>query len=565
MTKKFQLPVIGGIRKVLYVPPTVATGTAIAGLEGQTITLPQLATLVNNTITPNTGGGNIGGGGSGNASIALGPGLSGGGPLVGNVPIRLTAPIPWFDDGGGADGDPGPPGVAGAKGVNGATGGVGPTGPAVFMAGEDGADGMDAIPGPQGPQGVTGSQGPQGIPGVSGSGSSTGLAMWIPDDTVTDEEIYRGPNTGRGYTVFNGPVVANQPLTINNASSAAAAVTFTVAGANWINASSASGSLNLATGGNARMTIGLTGAIIINAPTSLAQALAVNGISGTNALLVQAGATNNQSDGVQINAGTSVSDYALAIIDATGTKNYAKVYGDGGVTIGVAATADKGAGTLNVQNGIYAAGVLVAGGANSTPAGVHHGMIAEDPPYDDEPISVAPVPTSVGPLTVNGPLKVNSGTTGTAMTVNGVGGTTIASFVGNMGSMTMDNTGTQIVYTFNGFNYLTASGASAHLQLQAGAGFNLTVNGTNVVLVRTGVQMGAPAGGDLGAGTLNVQNFVSVNGATPAPATGRTDIGITTTSTVITTAGGVAIPVLAATMWVVNVNGVQYGVPCFAL
>ena len=77
--------------------------------------------------------------------------------------------------------------------------------------------------------------------------------------------------------------------------------------------------------------------------------------------------------------------------------------------------------------------------------------------------------------------------------------------------------------------------------------------------------MGAPAGGDLGAGTLNVQNFVSVNGATPAPATGRTDIGITTTSTVITTAGGVAIPVLAATMWVVNVNGVQYGVPCFAL
>jgi hypothetical protein len=34
---------------------------------------------------------------------------------------------------------------------------------------------------------------------------------------------------------------------------------------------------------------------------------------------------------------------------------------------------------------------------------------------------------------------------------------------------------------------------------------------------------------------------------------------------VITTAGGIALPALAKTFWVVNVNGVAYGVPLFAL
>jgi hypothetical protein len=42
-------------------------------------------------------------------------------------------------------------------------------------------------------------------------------------------------------------------------------------------------------------------------------------------------------------------------------------------------------------------------------------------------------------------------------------------------------------------------------------------------------------------------------------------LGITTTATVITTAGGIALPALASTFWVTNVNGVKYGIPCFAL
>jgi hypothetical protein len=58
---------------------------------------------------------------------------------------------------------------------------------------------------------------------------------------------------------------------------------------------------------------------------------------------------------------------------------------------------------------------------------------------------------------------------------------------------------------------------------------------------------------------------LSVKGATPAVTAGQTDLGNTTTATVITTAGGIALPALANTFWKVNINGVALGIPCFAL
>lgn len=243
---KFQLPTIGGVRKVLK-QSAATQGTTIAEIGNGTISLNQLAQIISQIQAnqQNTGGGNIGDGSEG--TLVLGPGLSGGGPLVGNVPIRLTAPIPFgLDDGGGGggDGDPGPPGQAGINGLNGPTGGVGPTGPAVFLEAEPGDDGLWAIPGNpgtpglpglpgatggvgpagpaifleaengidgdpgapgmMGPQGITGSQGPQGV-----QGSGAGLAIWVPDDVVTDEEIYRGPASTRGATNINGPLLIN--------------------------------------------------------------------------------------------------------------------------------------------------------------------------------------------------------------------------------------------------------------------------------------------------------------------------------------------------------------------
>lgn len=106
-------------------------GTTIAEVGSGTISLAQLAQIISQIQAQqtNTGGGNIGTGDEG--VLIVGPGLAGGGPLIGKVPLRLTAPIPWFDDaGGGGDGDPGPPGGPGPQGVAGVPGSAGAPGAA---------------------------------------------------------------------------------------------------------------------------------------------------------------------------------------------------------------------------------------------------------------------------------------------------------------------------------------------------------------------------------------------------------------------------------------------------
>jgi hypothetical protein len=167
---KIQLPSIGGLRKVVKVPGSnVAVGTTISELGSGTVSLAQLAAIISQIQAQqtNTGGGNIGDGTE--AVLVPGPGLSGGGPMLGSVPLRLTAPIPWGldDGGGGGDGDPGPPGPPGR---NGATGAQGPLGPAIFMSADDGEKG-DV--GPPGIQGLAGATGPSGSAGAAGPPGTT--------------------------------------------------------------------------------------------------------------------------------------------------------------------------------------------------------------------------------------------------------------------------------------------------------------------------------------------------------------------------------------------------------
>lgn len=165
--KKIQLPAIGGIRKVIQPGAPAPQGTTIAELGGGTISLAQLAAIITQIQAQqvNTGGGNIGDGTE--AVLKVGPGLAGGGPMIGTVGLRLTAPIPWGldDGGGGGDGDPGPPGAAGRNGANGATGAPGPAGAAIYFVADDGQDGLDAVPGGPGPQGTPGTAGATGATG----------------------------------------------------------------------------------------------------------------------------------------------------------------------------------------------------------------------------------------------------------------------------------------------------------------------------------------------------------------------------------------------------------------
>jgi hypothetical protein len=191
--KKVQIPVMGGLRKVVQVTnPTVTSnpGTTITEFANQTVSLAQLkqALGIKNTTSGGSGGGGV------SAAINLGPGLAGGGVVQGAVPINIIMPIPAFvfdDDsgGGGGDGDPGPPGINGATGAVGPVGPSGgppgPPGPATYLlepeAGEDGWP----IPGQQ------------GAPGPTGAGGAVGPAIGvleIPD--LPDEMPFVAPAQG---------------------------------------------------------------------------------------------------------------------------------------------------------------------------------------------------------------------------------------------------------------------------------------------------------------------------------------------------------------------------------
>jgi hypothetical protein len=164
---KFQVPTIGGLRKVIKPASATAAGTTIAGIGSGTVTLAQLAALITNqqTTQTNNGGGNIGGGSGG--SITLGPGLAGGGPLVGNVNVRLTTPLALISE-------EGPPGD----------------------------DGMPGAPGLQGPAGAPGARGLMGIPGAS----------WFDDYPVADDLLAVCPAPIGPLGMFSNGISVGTPL-----------------------------------------------------------------------------------------------------------------------------------------------------------------------------------------------------------------------------------------------------------------------------------------------------------------------------------------------------------------
>jgi hypothetical protein len=215
--KKIQLPVIGGIRKTITLPDS-NPGTTITEIGANSITLNQLRQLLGIVSTP-SGGGNIGGVAG---AITLGPGLQGGGPLVGNVQVNLTAipaPLLYEQSYPGEDGPPGPPGPQGKQGIQGppgvdgepgADGDIGPPGSAGIPGtnGATGAAGPMGNPGLDGEQGVDGDQGPpgrDGAAGVTGAGGPQGVATYLEADFIEPEPGPPGPQGNPGVTGAAGP------------------------------------------------------------------------------------------------------------------------------------------------------------------------------------------------------------------------------------------------------------------------------------------------------------------------------------------------------------------------
>lgn len=311
MGKKYQTPTIGGIRKVIQIPSATAAGTTIAELGAKTITLAQLAALLG--ILPAAGSqtGTIapGGGAGAPASIVVGPGLTGGGSLLGAVPLGLSAPIPAFVFGGadGEEGSPGPPGI------NGIIGRDGVQGAAIYMSAEDGEDGWPAIPGSPGPPGAGGSititdgtntvagatsvafvgatvsgSTPSAIVTVTGGGGGGGIPSTIPDLQLwwESDDILASV----GFPVFR--IKERTPWITGVAASQAASIV--VVDSTPLNGfpvlafpgGSATGSFSLSTA--LQFPNGATYFVVVKGTASGTQAL-IAGVSGSLALYLQSG------------------------------------------------------------------------------------------------------------------------------------------------------------------------------------------------------------------------------------------------------------------------------------
>jgi hypothetical protein len=95
--KKVQVPVLGGLRKVIQVPTSQNVGTTIQEFGSQVVSLAQLKVALGITSSKGTV---VAGGGVAGASLIVGPGMSGGGVLTGAVNIGLLQSVPpvfWND------------------------------------------------------------------------------------------------------------------------------------------------------------------------------------------------------------------------------------------------------------------------------------------------------------------------------------------------------------------------------------------------------------------------------------------------------------------------------------
>lgn len=230
MSKKVQIPVVGGLRKSVTVGGSTAVGTTIAELGSATVSLAQLKALLG--LLDDNNSGTISD--VPTPAILVGPGLSGGGPVLGIVPINLIGPIPTFITGEvGQIEDPASAPViisssAPIPPVPGAT-----TGVSSALA-RDGIDGEDAIafvssssaPTPPVPGATTGVSNITGRDGIDGEdaivfasslppivagpqGPAGPLNFWDIEATSEDNwNAFQVPG-GFGNAVFNGQVTLN--------------------------------------------------------------------------------------------------------------------------------------------------------------------------------------------------------------------------------------------------------------------------------------------------------------------------------------------------------------------
>lgn len=161
-----------------------------------------------------------------------------------------------------------------------------------------------------------------------------GVVQFFTDGSASQPSV--------GFTNNAGTGMFNTAGVLSFATNATLAMSISAAGAVSIAAPSAGASLTVAGGPGNSFTVG--------------QAATFNGVASatTRAVVINAPTTAGQSHGLQVNAGTNSSDicFEFSQADTVSGNNIMFAFGDGSVIVGNTGTAE-GAGTLNVQNGLF--------------------------------------------------------------------------------------------------------------------------------------------------------------------------------------------------------------------
>lgn len=369
MGRKIQVPAIGGLRKVIQ--PSATAGTTIAEFGSQSITLAQLKAALGVTSSSVVSTASASSGSS--ASLVLGPGLSGGGTLVGAVNVNLTAPIPAFigdDPQEGEPGPPGPPGVAGAAGTKGANG------PAIWMLEDPVYDEPIAVGFP-----IVRPAGNNGQIQYSNNGTFAASAYFTYNGTTTltmgtpaSGTIFQGPS-GIAGTVSPGAMqfVSGNGYAVGTGANNAAGLQF-LAGSGYGSGSGGSfqmvaGSCNGTggNGGNFQMNGGVGGSTsgnggYLNITAGDANSGATNGTGG-HVYITAGGGAGNASGGAGaggnvVLTGGNVSGSGFGgSVSLVGGNNY-DPYQAGSINLTAGSNGDIGTGgSVNITLGNGAAGV----------------------------------------------------------------------------------------------------------------------------------------------------------------------------------------------------------------
>lgn len=334
------------------------------------------------------------------------------------------------------------------------------------------------------------------------------------------------------------------------------------------------GVLGFATGATSRLTIAAAGNVIVNAPTSgVSQTINAAAVAGAND---RAAVIAGTSTDVRLGIASTTSGNAQLNLDTIGVQNWAvgNVRSDGSFRISASqavGTSDKL--TISAAGAVTLASNLTATGgtstfANVTAANCTLGAVGQ---LIFTPIGSGAAAQSVAQYFSDNNLYIDSPVTGTpaggsTLLRTGIGSPTTRVTISSAGNITVaaPSAGTPVLFnrTGDGDSLVFARSGTNFLDIGSGANFlagqaemftfgtiplGLGTSGAapvhlyaNSALIATltnggGMQIGAPAGGDQGAGTLNATglfiNGVSVGSGATGTFTG-TFTGGTTAPTV---------------------------------